>query len=202
MADAAGVVAQKADQQAELRRENRGMLTRLSIVAVGMFGFGFALVPFYDHICRALGINSLTARAEIPANTQVDYSRKITIELDANAHNMPWRFQPLVRHLEVHPGQLVQVEYEIANVRSAPVTGQAVPSYGPARSGAFVRKLDCFCFTQQTLGPGETRRMPVSFTVDASLPADINSMTLSYTFFEVAGTAASTAPAAQPKGRI
>lgn len=198
MADTAGAAAQKA----ELRRENRGMLTRLSIVAVGMFGFGFALVPFYDHICRALGINSLTARAEIPANTQVDYSRKITIELDANAHNMPWQFRPLVRHLQVHPGQLVQVEYEIANVRSAPVTGQAVPSYGPVHSGAYVRKLDCFCFTQQTLGPGETRRMPVSFTVDASLPADIHSMTLSYTFFEVAGAAASAAATPQPKGRI
>jgi cytochrome c oxidase assembly protein subunit 11 len=202
MAEAGTVAAQKADPQAELRRENRGLLTRLSIVAVGMFGFGFALVPFYDHICRALGINSLTARAEIPANTQVDTSRLITIELDANAHNMPWQFRPLVRHLQVHPGQLVQVEYEIANVRSAPVTGQAVPSYGPVHSGAFVRKLDCFCFTQQTLGPGETRRMPVSFTVDASLPADIHSMTLSYTFFEVAGASASATPATQPKGRI
>jgi len=202
MADTVAVEAQKADQQAELRRENRGLLTRLSIVAVVMFGFGFALVPFYDAICRALGINSLTARAEIPANTQVDTSRLITIELDANAHNMPWQFRPLVRHLQVHPGQLVQVEYEIANVRSAPVTGQAVPSYGPVHSGAYVRKLDCFCFTQQTLGPGETRRMPVSFTVDASLPADIHSMTLSYTFFEVAGTAASAGSAPQPKGRI
>ena len=183
-------------EQEALQRENRGMLARLSIVAVAMFGFGFALVPFYDHICRALGINSLTARAEIPANTQVDFSRKITIELDANAHNMPWRFRPLVRHLQVHPGQLVQVEYEIANVRSAPVTGQAVPSYGPSRAGAFVRKLECFCFTQQTLGPGETRRMPVTFTVDATLPAEINTMTLSYTFFEVAGAAV------PPKGRI
>jgi|CXWL01.1.fsa_nt_gi cytochrome c oxidase assembly protein subunit 11 len=183
-------------EQEALQRENRGMLARLSIVAVAMFGFGFALVPFYDHICRALGVNSLTARAEIPANTQVDFSRKITIELDANAHNMPWRFRPLVRHLQVHPGQLVQVEYEIANVRSAPVTGQAVPSYGPSRAGAFVRKLECFCFTQQTLGPGETRRMPVTFTVDATLPAEINTMTLSYTFFEVAGAAV------PPKGRI
>lgn len=187
-------------KQEELRRENRGMLTRLSIVAVAMFGFGFALVPFYDHICRALGINSLTARAEIPANTQVDTSRLITIELDANAHNMPWRFRPLVRHLEVHPGELVQVEYEIVNVRSAAVTGQAVPSYGPTLSGAYVRKLDCFCFKQQTLGPGETRRMPVTFTVDATLPADINTMTLSYTFFEVAGIA--SAGGEKPKERI
>jgi cytochrome c oxidase assembly protein subunit 11 len=100
---------------------------------------------------------------------------------------MPWRFEPAVRHLVVHPGQVVNVDYEVANVRSSPVTGQAVASYGPALAGRFVRKLECFCFTQQTLGPGETRRMPVSFVLDASLPADINTVTLSYTFFEVAG---------------
>ena len=166
---------------------NNRMLTRLSIVAVAMFGFGFALVPFYDHICRALGVNSLVERSEAAANTQVDRTRMVTIELDANAHGMPWRFQPTVRHLEVHPGEVVHVEYEVANVRNAPVTGQAVVSYGPALAGQFVRKLECFCFTQQTLAAGETRRMPVSFVLDGSLPADINTVTLSYTFFEVAG---------------
>ena len=162
------------------------MLTKLSIVAVAMFGFGFALVPFYDHICRALGVDSLVDRDEAPANTQVDLARKVTIELDANSNGIPWRFQPLVRHLEVHPGEIVHVEYEVANVRSAPVTGQAVVSYGPALAGRYVRKLDCFCFTQQTLAAGETRRMPVTFIVDGSIPADINTFTLSYTFFEVA----------------
>lgn len=163
------------------------MLTRLSIVAVAMFGFGFALVPFYDHICRALGVNSLVEKDELPVNAQVDLTRKVTIEFDANSHGMPWRFEPAVRFLEVHPGQIVHMEYEIANVRSASVTGQAVASYGPAHAGRFVRKLDCFCFTQQTLAAGETRRMPVSFVVDATLPADIRTFTLSYTFFEVAG---------------
>ena len=163
------------------------MLTRLSIVAVAMFGFGFALVPFYDHICRALGINSMIEKSESPANTQVDLTRKVTIEFDANAHGMPWSFKPAVRHIEAHPGQLVQVEYEVANVRSSPMTGQAVVSYGPRLAGQYVKKLDCFCFTQQTLAAGETRRMPVTFVLDASLPADINTVTLSYTFFEVAG---------------
>jgi cytochrome c oxidase assembly protein subunit 11 len=169
------------------RADNRRTLTRLSIVAVAMFGFGFALVPFYDQICRALGINSLIERSEPVANTQVDRTRTVTIEFDANAHGMPWRFQPAVRHIQVHPGQLVQIDYEVANVRSAPVTGQAVVSYGPKLAGGYVRKLECFCFSQQTLGAGETRRMPVSFVLDASLPADINTITLSYTFFEVAG---------------
>ena len=172
---------------AERAAGNNRMLTRLSIVAVAMFGFGFALVPFYDHICRALGVNSMVERNELPANTQVDLTRTVTIELDANAHGMPWRFQPTVRHLQAHPGQLVHVEYEVANVRNAPMTGQAVVSYGPALAGRFVRKLDCFCFTQQTLAAGETRRMAVSFVLDATLPADINTLTLSYTFFEVAG---------------
>ena len=167
--------------------DNKRMLTRLSIVAVLMFGFGFALVPFYDSICAALGINSLVARAEPAANTQVDLTRTVTIEFDANSHGMPWRFEPTVRHMQVHPGQLVNVDYEVSNVRSAPVTGQAVVSYGPRLAGQFVRKLDCFCFTQQTLAAGETRRMAVSFVVDATLPADINTFTLSYTFFEVAG---------------
>jgi len=171
----------------ERKRQNRRLLTRLSIVAALMFGFGFALVPFYERICLALGINSLVARDEVPANTQVDTARTVVIELDANAHNLPWRFRPLKRHVEVHPGELVHVEYEIANVRSAPVTGQAVPSYGPALAGPYFRKLECFCFQQQTLGPGETRRMPVTFLVDPALPKDVNTITLSYTFFEVAG---------------
>ena len=172
---------------AEQALGNRRMLTRLSIVAVGMFGFGFALVPFYDHICRALGVDSMVERNELPANTQVDRTRLVTIELDANAHGMPWRFQPVVRHLQVHPGEVVRVDYEVANVRDSAMTGQAVVSYGPALAGRFVRKLECFCFTQQTLAAGETRLMPVSFVLDATLPSDINTVTLSYTFFEVAG---------------
>lgn len=172
----------------EQERGNRRMLTRLSIVAVAMFGFGFALVPFYEKICVALGVNSLVEKApEAPANTQVDLTRKVTIEFDANTHNLPWRFQPAVRHIEVHPGQMVHVEYEVANVRGAPVTGQAVASYGPRLAGQYVKKLDCFCFTQQTLAAGETRRMPVTFVLDGALPADINTVTLSYTFFEVGG---------------
>jgi cytochrome c oxidase assembly protein subunit 11 len=168
--------------------ENRRMLRKLSVVAVLMFGFGYALVPFYDAMCRALGVNEfIKADAAPAANSQVDLTRSVTIELDANAHNLPWSFRPLVRHVTVHPGELATVEYEIANVRSEAVTAQAVPSYGPARAGEHFRKMECFCFTQQTLAPGETRRFPVTFVVDAKLPRDVNTITLSYTFFEVAG---------------
>jgi cytochrome c oxidase assembly protein subunit 11 len=168
-------------------KENRRLSRRLAIVAVGMFGFAFALVPFYNQICAALGVNSLVQRSEIPLNSQIDTSRTVTIELDSNAHNLPWRFRPLVNELKVHPGELAMVEYEIVNVREAPVTGQAVPSYGPQLAGEYFKKIECFCFTQQTLAPGETRRMPVTFVVDPKLPKSMTSIALSYTFFEVAG---------------
>lgn len=166
--------------------ENNRLGRRLAFVAVAMFGFGFALVPFYNQICAALGVNSLLKPDEV-VNTQVDTTRSITIELDSNTHDLPWRFRPLVNHLSVHPGELATVEYEVVNVRAAPVTGQAVPSYGPQNAGEYFKKLECFCFTQQTLAPGETRRMPVTFVVDPRLPRDINTIAVSYTFFEVAG---------------
>jgi cytochrome c oxidase assembly protein subunit 11 len=167
--------------------ENRRLRMRLSLAALAMFGFGYALVPFYDAICSALGVNDFLKADVRPANTQVDATRTVTVELDANAHNLPWRFRPLVRHISVHPGELATVEYEIANVRSEPVTAQAVPSYGPARAGEHFRKMECFCFTQQTLAAGETRRFPVVFVVDPKLPRDVDTITLSYTFFEVPG---------------
>lgn len=167
--------------------ENRRMRARLSLAALAMFGFGYALVPFYDALCSALGVNDFLKADVRPANTQVDATRTVTVELDANAHQLPWRFRPLVRRITVHPGELATVEYEIANVRSTPVTAQAVPSYGPALAAGHLRKIECFCFTQQTLAAGETRRMPVAFVLDPKLPRDVHTITLSYTFFEVAG---------------
>jgi cytochrome c oxidase assembly protein subunit 11 len=122
-------------------QQNRKLSTRLAIVALGMFGFGFALVPFYNQICAALGVNSLVERSELPKNTQVDASRTVTIELDANTRDLPWRFQPIVRHITVHPGEVATVEYEVINVRGSAVTGQAVPSYGPAFAGEYFHKM-------------------------------------------------------------
>jgi cytochrome c oxidase assembly protein subunit 11 len=170
-----------------LQAQNRKLFTRLAIVAVGMFGFGYALVPFYYQICAAWGVNSFGETKAAPSNTQVDLTRTVTIELDSNAHNMAWRFRPLVNHVEVHPGQLTTVEYEIVNPGGEAVTGQAVPSYGPQYAGEYFKKIECFCFTQQTLAAGETRRMPVTFMVDPKLPASVNTIAVSYTFFEVAG---------------
>jgi len=170
----------------ELKKENRRLSTKLAIVALGMFGFGFALVPFYNQICAAIGINNFI-QPDVVANTQVDLTRTVTIEFDSNTRDLPWRFQPMVRHVTVHPGELTTVEYEVVNVRGAAVTGQAVPSYGPAIAGEYFRKVECFCFQSQTLAAGETRRMPVTFVVDPKLPKDVNTIALSYTFFEVAG---------------
>ena len=169
-----------------LEKDNRKLFTRLAIVAIGMFGFGYALVPFYYQICAAWGVNNLDQPA-FTGSTQVDKSRSITIELDANTHHMAWRFRPLVRHVTVHPGELKTIEYEVVNASSESVTGQAVPSYGPPFAGEYFKKIECFCFTQQTLAPGEVRRMPVVFVVDRELPQDVNTVTLSYTFFEVEG---------------
>jgi cytochrome c oxidase assembly protein subunit 11 len=171
-----------------VQQENKRMLLRLTLIAAGMFGFGYALVPFYYQICKAWNVGSLEEKAEVPANTQIDRSRTVTIELDSNAHGqLPWRFKPLVNHVDVHPGQLTLVEYEVVNERAASVTGQAVASYGPEFAGEYFKKIDCFCFTQQTLAANERRRLPVVFVVDPKLPRHVNTISLSYTFFEIAG---------------
>ena len=172
----------------QLEAANRETLKKLLVVAVAMFGFGFALVPFYETICEVTGIrNVFQPDAAPPANTQVDTSRQVSIEFDANLQRLPWTFRPLESHVAVHPGEMRQVVYEVRNTLDRPVTGQAVPSYGPQNAGKYFRKIECFCFKQQTLAPGEVRRMPVVFMLDPELPADINTITLSYTFFEVSG---------------
>ena len=166
---------------------NRRMLSKLSIIAVAMFGFGFALVPFYKKICEVTGINNLLKPAAAVQNTQVDTSRWITLEFDGNVHGLPWQFAPLTRSVRVHPGEVVQVSYEIRNTGAVGIVGQAIPSYGPKLAAEHVKKLECFCFTQQPLAPGEVRQMPVQFVVDSALPREVNTITLSYTFFEVHG---------------
>jgi len=168
---------------------NQQTLVKLLVVAVAMFGFGYALVPFYRAICDALGLNSVV-KADSVANTQVDTGRLLTVEFDANLRsNLPWTFAPLEKSVRVHPGALTQVMFEIRNRSDRPVTGQAIPSFGPQLAGRYFKKLECFCFTQQTLAPGEVKRMPVTFVIERELPQDVNTVTLSYTFFEVEGKA-------------
>ena len=167
--------------------ENLVTLRKLVVVACVMFGFGFALVPFYKKICEVTGINNLL-KADTVANTQIDTSRWLTVEFDANVRSgLPWSFRPVDKNVRFHPGELVHVEFEVQNHSDKPITGQAIPSWGPQVAGRHFRKLECFCFTQQTLQPGEVRRMPVVFVVDTTLPEDVNYVTMSYTFFAVEG---------------
>lgn len=177
-----------------LRRANLDMVGKLAVVSALMFGFGYAMVPMYQHICAALGINvlSLTER-QVPGtsansrpNTQVDLSRTITIEFDANARG-PWDFKPEVRSVQVHPGELTTVVYEFRNRQDRTMAAQAIPSYAPKQATSHFNKLECFCFSEHTLKPGESKRWPVVFVIDPKLPKDVHTITLSYTFFEVGG---------------
>lgn len=184
------------------QQDNARMLGKLLIVVCLMFGFGWALVPFYEKICELTGINVLARKdnpeleaREFAKNTQVDTSRSISVEFDANVQG-PWRFKPVVNSMKVHPGELTTITYEIVNASDTQSVGQAIPSYAPKLAERFFKKLECFCFRQQSLGPKESRRFPVVFVIDPAIPKDVDVITLSYTFFEVAG---STAPAAPDK---
>lgn len=167
-------------------RANRRLLTRLLVVVVAMFGFGYALVPFYDQICEATGLRNLL-QPDVVANSQVDATRTVRIEFDSNVRNLPWTFKPVEPTADVHPGQLQQIVYTVSNNTNRVVTGQAIPSYGPQHAAQYFQKLECFCFAKQTLQPGETRQMPVVFVIDPKVPDDLKTITLSYTFFEVEG---------------
>lgn len=164
-------------------------MRKLCIVAVAMFGFGYALIPFYKKICEVTGVNNVL-KADVVENTQVDAARLVTIEFDSNlSGKLPWTFRPLQTSVRIHPGELTTVMYEIRNTADRVVTGQAIPSYGPQLAVRYFKKLECFCFTQQTLQPGESRQMPVVFVIERGLPDDVNTITLSYSFFEIEGTA-------------
>ena len=168
---------------------NLSTMRKLFVVSVAMFGFGYALVPFYQKICEVTGVNRLLKPAEV-ANTQVDATRFVTIEFDSNLRSaLPWTFRPLHSSVRIHPGELTTVVYEIRNTSSRAITGQAIPSYGPQVAQQYFKKLDCFCFTQQTLQPGESRQLPVVFVIESGLPQDVNTITLSYSFFEIEGAA-------------
>ena len=188
--------------------DNVKMVGKLAVVALGMFAFGYALIPLYKRICEVTGINILalterdvpgngTAGKNVKLNTQVDESRTITVEFDSNVRSL-WDFKPAVRSMQVHPGEMATVMYEFQNVQNRRMAAQAIPSYAPRQATAFFNKLECFCFSQYTLEPGEKREWPVVFYIDPRISKDVKTITLSYTFFEVDGKAqgaASTAAA-------
>ena len=175
------------------------MVGKLAIVAMGMFAFGYVLIPIYKHICEATGLNILSLSekqvpgagsagrdVKVPTNSQIDKTRTITVEFDANARG-PWDFKPAKRSIQVHPGELATVMYEFQNVQNRRMAAQAIPSYAPHQATAFFNKIECFCFSQYTLNPGEKREWPVAFVIDPRISKDVKTITLSYTFFEVGG---------------
>jgi cytochrome c oxidase assembly protein subunit 11 len=193
-----------------LRGENLKMVSKLAVVTVGMFCFGYALIPIYKHICEITGINilsvsermvpgngSIGAAVKLPLNTQIDKSRTITVEFDANVRG-PWEFKPEKRSIQVHPGELNTVMYEFQNVQNRRMSAQAIPSYAPHQAASHFNKLECFCFNQYTLEPGEKKTWPVSFVIDPKLSKDVATITLSYTFFEVGGKTPAAPVAAMP----
>ena len=183
-----------------LHRDNRRMVGKLAVIVLAMFGFGYALVPMYRAICSALGINVLSVSERVTvgtgaarkASTQVDLCRSVTVEFDANSRG-PWEFKPALRSLQVHPGEMTTVMYEFRNVQDRTMAAQAIPSYAPMRASAHFNKVECFCFNEYILKPGERKQWPVVFYIDPRLPKDVTTITLSYTFFEVAGKVAGPA---------
>ncbi|HEU4457962.1 MAG TPA: cytochrome c oxidase assembly protein [Methylibium sp.] len=193
MSDAPREARASARAHRLLGADNRRLLGKLAVVTALMFGFGYALVPIYRTICEALGINVLSlsertvsGQSAAPSNSQIDRSRVVTIEFDANVSG-PWDFKPAVRSIDVHPGELTTVMYEFRNVQNRSMAAQAIPSYAPRQSMAYFQKVECFCFNEYQLAPGEAKSWPVVFTIDPKLPRDVRTITLSYTFFEVGG---------------
>jgi cytochrome c oxidase assembly protein subunit 11 len=164
------------------------MLRKLIVVALIMFAFGYALVPLYKKICEVTGIYDLIEPDEI-VNTQVDESRTVMMEFDANTRSeIGWQITPVDVRMSVHPGELVHATFRLINPTDTSFDAQAIPSYGPQHAAQYVKKLECFCFTQQKINAGETREFSVVFVIDPSLPSDVGTVTLSYTMFEIEGT--------------
>lgn len=183
-----------AGQPAE--RANRRTALKLGAVVLAMFGFGYALVPIYDVVCEALGINGKTrsTAALLPADGKVDTSRSVTVEFLGTVNgSVPWQFEPGVRKVTVHPGALTEVTFRARNMALAAYTAQAVPSVAPVEAARHFVKTECFCFVNQTLQAGQSIDMPVRFMVDPRLPPGVETITLSYTFFGVDDAPPSTA---------
>ena len=169
--------------QVELRESNRVLLFKLLLVVVVMLVFCASMVPLYRQICDVLGI---TATRTIVQNTQVDSSRIVKVEFVANLNkSFAWKFEPIEKFVEIHPGAIATINYRVTNTLPYATTGRAVPSFAPIEAGLYINKVECFCFSNQTLQAGETREMPVTFFVDPKMPKDLAAIALSYTFFNV-----------------
>ncbi len=170
---------------------HRSMVIRLVVIVIGMFGFGFALVPLYDVFCDITGINGKTnASAAVYTAPEVDESRQVTVEFLTRTHTgMPWEFRANTKRIKVHPGELATVDFYVRNPMRKNFVAQAIPSVSPGEAALFLNKTECFCFNQQPLAGGGEATMPMSFYVDPQIPDDISYFTVQYTLFDVTARA-------------
>jgi cytochrome c oxidase assembly protein subunit 11 len=165
------------------------LLWMLTILVLSMFAFGFALVPIYNSLCKTLGINGKIERKAVlydAARTKIVANRQVWVEFVAtNNSNVPWAFYPKTHKLAVHPGEMARLAFYAENKTDHRMTVQAIPSVTPGLAAKYLKKTECFCFTQQTLEGHEAMEMPLLFHLDADLPANISTITLSYTLFDV-----------------
>ena len=168
-----------------MKQENKKIVQNLSFVVLGMFCFGFALVPLYDVFCEYTGLNGKTGVQYVSEEQmQVDTSRKIKVEFLANTNDgMPWEFKALTYSVTVHPGEATKVEFVARNKTDRDIIGRATPSVTPGIAAAYFQKTECFCFTEQVLKAGEEKIMPVVFIIDPAIDEDVHEISLSYTFF-------------------
>ncbi len=167
-------------------QQNRALVRKLVVVTIAMFGFGFALVPLYDVLCEVTGLNGKTGQvtAQSVQDAHVDTSRWVTIEFTGSVNSgLPWEFRPVVKRVRVHPGQVAEASYFARNLASESIAGQAVPSVTPRSAAAHFKKIECFCFNRQELKPKEGKEMPLRYIVQPDLPREVQTITLSYTFF-------------------
>jgi len=169
----------------DISKDNKKVIQNLLFVVLGMFCFGFALVPLYDVFCEYTGLNGKTGVQYVSEEQmQVDTTREIKVEFLANLNaNMPWDFKPQTTAVRVHPGEATKVVYVAKNTSDRDIVGNAVPSVSPGVAAAYFQKTECFCFTEQVLKAGEEKIMPVVFIVDPAIDEDVHEITLSYTFF-------------------
>lgn len=183
-----------------MNRAAKQHVLRLAIGTVAMFGFGFALVPLYDVICDLTGLNGRDDGLVTSTATagEVDTSRQVKIEFVTTVNGgSDWAFAPESPTVTVHPGQASTVVFHATNPNAQQVIAQAVPSVAPWRAAKYLRKTECFCFNNQPFAPNEAKAMPVVFVVDPELPDDVDTLTLSYTWFDVTETAAASVSAPQ-----
>lgn len=181
-----------------LARTHRKLAARLLLGVAAAFAFGFALVPLYDVLCQVTGLNGKTASgfavgglagSHVAPPSRIDHGRIVTVEFTGIVMpGLPWDMRPLNTRLDLHPGELQTAIFLVRNRSDRPVTGQAVPSVTPGQAAAHFAKIECFCFSQQTLGPGEARELPLAFIVNPELHGEVRTITLSYAFYNVGAT--------------